>query len=232
MIADSLLSVSTDGTVVAYNLNQKTALLNTLAQLDSLSGLLETGYRAGMAAKLNQAKQLNATIAITVVFETNEKSVNDLWLTSQLQQGGNFTESQMDILRNIAAQCPAEGGQAVYRARGLMPTCEQGIYSSDTTDCGGNSLRISNEERTLRVSNDDGIILYPNPAQDILWVNLPPEQSANASLIALTGSIVREYSCASGENRLSLSELPNGIYLCRIQTQKGVLHTYKIVVQR
>lgn len=229
---DSLLSVSTDGSVITYNLSQKTALINNLVQLDGLSGLLEAGYRAGMATKLNQANQMNATIVATTVYEINEKTVNDLWLHSKLQQAGNFTESQMAVLRDIAAQCPAEGGQAVYRARGLMPTCEQGIYSSDTTDCSGNGLRISNEERTVRVSNDDGIIVNPNPAQDILWVNLPSEQSAIVSLIALTGSIVRAYSCAGGENRLSLSDLPNGIYLCRIQTKTGALHTEKIVVQR
>lgn len=230
-VADSLLTVSTDEGVIAYNLNQKTALINNLAQLDSVSGLLETEYRAGMAYKLSQAQQLNATIAATAVYETNEKTVNDLWLLSQLQQSGNFTESQMDTLRDIAAQCPAEGGQAVYRARGLMPACEQGIYSADTTDCGGNSLRNPNEGRTHGASNHDGIVVYPNPAQDILWVNLPAEQYANVSLITLTGSTVRAYSCAGGENRLSLSELPNGIYLCHIQTREGVLHTEKIVVQ-
>jgi len=230
-VADSLLSVSTDGGVIAYNLSQKSSLLNALVQLDSLSGLLEAGYRAGMATKLNQAKQLNATIAATAVYEANEKSVNDLWLLGQLQQGGNFTEAQLAVLRNIATQCPAEGGQAVYRARGLMPTCEQGIYSSDTTDCGGNGLRIPNEERTVGASNDDGIVVYPNPAQDALWVNLPTGQSALVSFIALTGSIVREYACVGAENRLSLSDLPNGIYLCRIQTRSGILHTEKIVVQ-
>ncbi len=230
-VADSLLSVSTDAGVIANNLNQKTSLLNTLVQLDSLSGLLEAGYRAGMAAKLNQAQQLNATVAATAVYETNEKTVNDLWLLSQLQQNGNFTESQMAFLRDIAAQCPDEGGQAVYRARGLVPVCEQHIYSSDTTECGGNGAHIPNEERTLGVSNDDGIIIYPNPAQDVLWVNLPTDQSATVSLIALTGSIAQEYSCVGSENRLSLSDLPNGIYLCRIQTKAGALHTEKIVVQ-
>ncbi|MBL7808973.1 MAG: T9SS type A sorting domain-containing protein [Saprospiraceae bacterium] len=104
--------------------------------------------------------------------------------------------------------------------------------ANKSTVCGGNSLRNSNEERTLRVSNDDGIILYPNPAQDILWVNLPTGQSANVTLIALTGSIVRAYSYAAGENQLPLSELPSGIYLCRIQTLEGILHTEKIVIQR
>jgi len=231
-VVDSLLSVSTNGGIISYNLGQKASLLNALVQLDSLSGLLEAGYRAGMATKFNQAKQLNATITATAVYEVNEKTVNDLWLLSQIQQSGNFTAAQVAVLRDIATQCPAEGGQAVYRARGLMPTCEQGIYSSDTTDCGGNGLRIPNEERTVGASNDDGIVVYPNPAQDVLWVNLPTEQSASVSLIALTGSIVREYTCAGAENRLSLSDLPTGIYLCRIQTREGVLHTEKIVIQR
>ena len=74
--------------------------------------------------------------------------------------------------------------------------------------------------------------IFPNPAQNTLWINLPTERSATISLITLTGSVVREYSCAGGETQLSLSDLPNGIYLCRIQTQEGVLRTEKIVVQR
>ena len=75
-------------------------------------------------------------------------------------------------------------------------------------------------------------ILYPNPASSTSFV-APNDNNPNTKTIVfdMAGSKIKEMtSRGSNEKAIDVSELPPGIYIIQIQTEKGV-ETKKLVVQ-
>lgn len=69
--------------------------------------------------------------------------------------------------------------------------------------------------------------IYPNPAKDIVHINLPADtQVYKSGLFDMTGKMINNIHLI--DNTLNISSLPEGIYLLKIETSKGVL-TRKIV---
>ncbi len=81
-------------------------------------------------------------------------------------------------------------------------------------------------EGTTHVSEEIGInhseiSVYPNPFRDIL--NIQSEAKIQEiTVTGITGQIFLQTDQSSG-NKLELSELPSGLYLVRVKTEKGTL---------
>ncbi len=58
----------------------------------------------------------NSNIAVSAVFEDNEKKVNEVYLNSIAKGNADYTADQLAILQFVAGQCPWDGGNAVFRA--------------------------------------------------------------------------------------------------------------------
>jgi len=71
--------------------------------------------------------------------------------------------------------------------------------------------------------------LYPNPAQNILFVNFESEGSGKLVLIDMQGKILKEETLYSGLQNVDVSNIPNGIYILKIQSDKEV-YTEKITI--
>jgi hypothetical protein len=70
--------------------------------------------------------------------------------------------------------------------------------------------------------------VYPNPANDILWVQVPGEKTMQFELISLTGKLLRVWDVNAGsKHQINLNDLPNGLYLLSTKGQ-----TAKIQIQR
>jgi len=75
------------------------------------------------------------------------------------------------------------------------------------------------------------LMLYPNPAQDLININLtaPNSQTTRIEILSLSGNViyVEQLKQTNGINtyQLYVSMLPKGIYLCRIKTEKSVITT-------
>lgn len=87
------------------------------------------------------------------------------------------------------------------------------------------SQNDSNTNYTLYVFGSTGmsandlqhaIDLYPNPAKDVLHISNPLNLGIRASLFDLTGKLVEEKQLA-GSDTFSLSGLPKGLYMVRLQ---------------
>jgi C1A family cysteine protease/chitodextrinase len=64
------------------------------------------------------------------------------------------------------------------------------------------------------------IKVYPNPAQDKLFVEIPFD-NAKVKIISSTGAIVKEFVLNREENTINISDLVNGLYILSVQDEKG-----------
>lgn len=74
-------------------------------------------------------------------------------------------------------------------------------------------------------SGDDGILLYPNPAQTAITITLPPNQSADILISNAQGTVVIK---ADRSSPIDISGLEKGLYLVTI-TLDGMPTTRKLV---
>ncbi|WP_066219908.1 T9SS type A sorting domain-containing protein [Formosa haliotis] len=77
------------------------------------------------------------------------------------------------------------------------------------------SLSIKNES----LNND--ILMFPNPTTDILNVEIKQEGSAQVEVFSLTGQKVISKFMKKGMSQLDLSQLLNGMYIVKIESDSG-----------
>jgi hypothetical protein len=77
--------------------------------------------------------------------------------------------------------------------------------------------------------NQQGLVLYPNPATDKLFVQ--SQKNGYLKLINITGQIVLEQTLSVGENEISLSSLPAGAYHVSINSGGQTTNT-KVMVSK
>lgn len=109
-------------------------------------------------------------------------------------------------------------------------TNDDGCSSTDNV-----SIRITKGEDVdidtgLSILNDE-FSIYPNPAKDVLFINLKSaESNVNAEIQSVDGRIVLRENLNSGVNRLSTSNLSSGIYLVTLRSENNVT-TEKIRIE-
>lgn len=62
-------------------------------------------------------------------------------------------------------------------------------------------------------------IIYPNPVGEVLNIEMPinNEQKVQLEIIGVDGRIVLSRQLCNGKSTISVSTLPKGLYLCRVQ---------------
>jgi hypothetical protein len=73
--------------------------------------------------------------------------------------------------------------------------------------------------------------VYPNPAQQTLFVELPAGEAAQLSISDMKGSLLRSLKSYGGRSSFELAGLPSGIYLLRIENTDGQQMTQRIIRQ-
>lgn len=68
---------------------------------------------------------------------------------------------------------------------------------------------------TAFAGNDNAIKLYPNPANDIIFINAPALHNTEAGIYNIAGTHIRAVTLKSGINSIDISGLKNGMYLLR-----------------
>jgi hypothetical protein len=87
-------------------------------------------------------------------------------------------------------------------------------------------------------SSLESFIVYPNPASDVLNVNLKLTSSANpiAQIYNFSGQLVysENFGLSKGENqiKLNVSTLTTGMYTLRIISPEGIIISQKIMIMK
>lgn len=78
-------------------------------------------------------------------------------------------------------------------------------------------------------STETGIVIYPNPVQDVINIKSDIEVVTAATLFDLSGRIVKAES--GNVEQINVSDLPKGFYYLKASTQSGKQSTHKIKKQ-
>ena len=72
--------------------------------------------------------------------------------------------------------------------------------------------------------------VYPNPSNETIFFELN-EASGQLALIDITGKIVRQKTLTSGQQKIDVSDLAEGVYIIQVQASQSVYHG-KIMINR
>ncbi len=226
-IADSLAQVMLLDSLIAQSSGQDSLdlldqRLATLQALDSLTQVQDSLLDLIQTARTVEAAQLaaqNAAIPASYLFEVNEQTVNDIFLNTIASGVYSFDSLQQATLETIAYQCPLTGGTAVFRARGLLSLVGDYDFGDDVVNCQEVRNR-SADGSSANEMEESSLLIYPNPASTEITVVLPNGSNGDYSrlqLLDVSGMVVREVQTPEQTSlRMDVSELPRGIYLCKV----------------
>jgi hypothetical protein len=207
------------------SINQ-TTYVSVLTQRASAQTQMEqywTSMKQSRQQQIQNLLQYNAAITTNLTVDTNHKLVNNIVL--HLLAADTLATGDLTTLEAIAAQCPQEGGDAVYEARAMVS-----YFTGEQFD---NSACIGGEERENEMANTvavENITIYPNPATNMVIVQGAPED-AQVNITDHLGRLVHASKLQS--NRIELTTLQNGVYNVQVfSSEKTLLTTQKLVVAK
>ena len=72
--------------------------------------------------------------------------------------------------------------------------------------------------------------VYPNPAADVLYLDLEEGPDYTMTLLSLTGQLVlQKVQKGGGSLRLALPNIREGIYILKVEDSEGGVRSFKIV---
>ena len=217
---------------------ERTALASHIIQLDSTSlseqgdslieqineimATIDSLETEGWQRSKSSAEMLvnsNNSLAENEVFETNEKAINEILLSTIAYGVYDLNDEQKSIIDAIAAQCPLSGGVAVHQARGLQALYRPQLYD-DQDNC-----QTADERQAYSNDKEGNLVkVYPNPASHILHVQVK-EQNTAPLLIefwTIEGKAHRQFKAESSMD-IKIQKWPLGVYLYRIRDKNGVI---------
>ena len=207
---------------------QHASLLQQLQQLESdVSTLIQQNaaiYSGLHDARVLQADALlstNSAIAATGTCQLNEQSFFEVYLNTAGKDTRLATETQLTTLRNIATQCPTEGGRAVYWAAGLLGNLSGEIVS--IRNCQEVGSRSSNSQSEPNVVEKQDFNLFPNPSSGACTIEFDLEENLSCQLIIFNtmGREVARKTISSEIDHWTLPELPSGYYIVSLVFDDG-----------
>ncbi|NUO01820.1 MAG: T9SS type A sorting domain-containing protein [Saprospiraceae bacterium] len=215
----------------------KEDLMDQIHNLHWAYDSLNSVYNTQVIANLQNAYNQNEAIPVLQNYEVNEKTVNQIYLLSMMQQGGKLTLNQVAILEAIAQQDPKTGGPAVHAASLLLPDCNglntqyaipnSGIlpeYAQLSEDIKANDL-LSNHSNKISV--------FPNPANSSFTIRNLNGTDGTLFLADMTGKVWAQYPTFGEETQIDIeANIPSGVYLLRVVMDDGTLFVEKLIIQR
>jgi hypothetical protein len=178
------------------------------------------------------AETWNAGLPNVTPFESNLKNV--LTLSVNKAKGDSLTETDFNMLRNIANQCPSIGGRAVYIAPYLLPHAESiGYLDEDYTKNACNNLRPGTTETRSEIFLKE-FMVSPNPAIDLLTVFISEGFTGQWQVIDLYGKVILNGEVPAGATTfgIPLVGLEGGLYLLQLKEKNALVASRKFVVLR
>lgn len=206
--------------------------MDALATLDTLSQANKALVVSILQARSLAANALiaqNNGIAVSEIWEQNEKMVNHIFLNT-LAKGIAPNYTQTNLLKVIALQCPYEGGIPVFRARALLDGLTGDVFD-DGTLCGTGGAQMLKLPKDLKQA---GYLLYPNPAQSTVNLKLPTalEGEGQLFLFNLYGQLIATHELPIGEKQVTFSttDLQHGIYLVKLLENGEETFSTKLII--
>jgi hypothetical protein len=131
-------------------------------------------------------------------------------------------------------------GSRVIRVRAsCYGNIANGTLSVNVTDCSGHppksteeNIEIENTNKEVILTQESQIILFPNPVNDILNIQIPDFQDyALIQLFDLQGKLILSLNSFSPTSTIELKNMSNGMYVLNI-ISNNINYIQKIFVNR
>ncbi len=218
---------------------QRSAILAGLSGYRSTIGTLtawnNSALQVAATTKVLTAdgiKAANTNVGTTKLIESNEKQVNEIYLSTVGKDVDTFTVDQTNTLFYIANQCPMVGGNSVYRARSLYRLIDDEQQFDDPQLCLQHGIIV--KSLVARETNTIGVV--PNPARDgaTLVLGEPLEEGGVFILFNSVGVEVMRLDVPAKEPRMSFgtSRLATGVYHYRVLSTLGLVGNGRLSIVR
>ncbi|CEJ68032.1 hypothetical protein BN1195_00314 [Chryseobacterium oranimense G311] len=113
-------------------------------------------------------------------------------------------------------------GQTAYLYKGANSEILEGVQQ-------GYEIIALSASETL--SKQEGILLYPNPTRDYLYIDFTslPYKGSEYQLYDAQGKLVKKDVISQSKSELNLSSLPSAVYIIRINQRGENLKTFKVI---
>jgi len=212
------------------------AFLETLDHLRTYRAMKDELLLSYIDTRQNVIETLvaeNESLPEGEVFESNEKTVNAIYLQSIAAGIDSLTFDQLSTLATIANQCPVSGGKdAVYKSRAMLSRYFD-FYYDDVQLCLQDGI-VKNKTVDNFENLPVSFAIAPNPAVSTVMISWTQtlDESCSFTLYNSLGMKSQEgyFSLQDGFFEIDLTSIPAGTYFLRLQPPKDSGNTFKIVV--
>jgi len=223
---EAQLAIETDPLIILNLQNQLLALENQLASnLQDIKNLNITN-QAINATQINAIESLILSVNPLSASQSNFKSV--YLLIIKLMEGQSLSETDKLTLRTIAQECSIDGGRWVHQANEICNSLLKEYYSPEVC------LEEFQGEITSRITKSNEVIVYPNPADDELMINLGSILKTNEipeiKLINLEGKPISIIPvCNNAIWTVKTTSIPDGMYILQVKGNAEDIKTRIII---
>ena len=166
---------------------------------------------------------------LTTWINMNDKQIEGQYITTS----GEPYNSEFVIFDYIEGVLPI-GGVSSFSGNKYLSICTRVAWNNQKgtdEDCGIFGKFVANSNGMAEnINNIINTKLYPNPAKDVITV-FTDDIDVELNIYDLNGKIVKTVAGINNENKISISDLSNGIYLIEIKS-KDFTERQKIVIQK
>lgn len=169
----------------------------------------------------------NAIIANTT-YEKNEKTVNNIHLSYLASNSKELRKKDITNLESIAYQCPLGGGDAVYKARGLLTLTNTDYTFDDEKLCDNSTTNFEkNQQQTI-----SKLEVFPIPASNELNIVTPEFiEKGTITIYNTNGQVLIEQALASGTRfMVDVQSLSSGTYFGVLKSGEQSDQHFKVSV--
>ncbi len=190
----------------------------------------------------------NVALPATITHFAGQKSTTSnllSWIKSQEQNNDHFNLQyctdgiNFETIANVKTNAQ-QGNSAIdlqYHYEHLTPRFGHNYYRLQQVDIDQHTSLHLNVIDVIRGNDENTLSVYPNPSNDIVYLELitPTTQNTIIKLMDMSGRIVKQVQAVphQGNNlyQLSLKELANGLYTYHILNNHQIKYTGKIQKQ-
>jgi hypothetical protein len=158
--------------------------------------------------------------------ELNLKEVMDIYL--QFYQTGNIDSANINLLETFAMGNSTLDGEAVSMARALLKWDIEDVFPGE---------RYASIDNPDEVTDEDiQVLVYPNPASDVIYVNIVDRESQEANysieIIDMLGKKIYLETHTNSIHTIDIKNYNNGIYLLSITSNNKIIYIKKLIINK
>ncbi|MBL1221739.1 T9SS type A sorting domain-containing protein [Chryseobacterium sp. L7] len=113
-------------------------------------------------------------------------------------------------------------GQTAYQYKGPNSQVLEGVQQA---------YEITTLSTNETVTAQEGILLYPNPTRDYLYIDFTsaPYKGSEYQLFDAQGKMIKKDVISQSKSELDLSSLPSAVYIIRLNQNGENLKTFKVI---